>query len=71
MTQIAVIEAGIVGLNAALTLQDAGLLCIISQASNRIGGRMSLNMMSSLIKSYLPIFQQVSQSRTQVSFNAL
>src|SRR5579859_5630116 len=40
MTQIAVIGAGIAGLNAALTLQDAGLSCSIYEASNRIGGRM-------------------------------
>ena len=44
MTQIAVIEAGIVGPNAVLTLQDTGLSCTIYEASNRIGGRMSLNM---------------------------
>ncbi len=40
MTQIAVVGAGIAGLNAALTLQDAGLSCTIYEASNRIGGRM-------------------------------
>src|SRR5438132_10864046 len=40
MTQIAVVGAGIAGLNAALTLQDAGLSCSIYEASNRIGGRM-------------------------------
>lgn len=40
MTQIAVVGAGIAGLNAALTLQDAGLSCTIYEASHRIGGRM-------------------------------
>ena len=40
MTQIAVVGAGIAGLNAALTLQDAGLSCRIYEASDRIGGRM-------------------------------
>src|SRR5579864_634149 len=40
MTQIAIVGAGIAGLNAALTLQDAGLSCRIYEASNRIGGRM-------------------------------
>src|SRR5205809_842142 len=39
-TRIAIIGAGISGLNAALTLQDAGLACSIYEASNRIGGRM-------------------------------
>src|SRR5215469_4967297 len=38
--RIAIIGAGIAGLNAALTLQDAGLACSIYEASNRIGGRM-------------------------------
>jgi monoamine oxidase len=40
MPQIAIVGAGIAGLNAALTLQDAGLLCSIYEASDRIGGRM-------------------------------
>ena len=40
MTQIAIVGAGIAGLNAALTLQDAGLSCRIYEASDRIGGRM-------------------------------
>ena len=39
-TRIAIIGAGIAGLNAALTLQDAGLTCHIYEASNRVGGRM-------------------------------
>jgi len=39
MTHIAVVGAGIAGLNAALTLQDAGLSCNIYEASDRIGGR--------------------------------
>src|SRR5260221_5280210 len=40
MTQIAIVGAGIAGLNAALTLQDAGLSCRIYEASDRIGGLM-------------------------------
>jgi monoamine oxidase len=40
MTHIAIVGAGIAGLNAALTLQDAGLACTIYEASHRIGGRM-------------------------------
>jgi monoamine oxidase len=40
MPEIAIVGAGIAGLNAALTLQDAGLSCSIYEASNRIGGRM-------------------------------
>ncbi|MGI9058530.1 MAG: flavin monoamine oxidase family protein [Ktedonobacteraceae bacterium] len=40
MPRIAIIGAGIAGLNAALTLQDAGLSCDIYEASDRIGGRM-------------------------------
>jgi monoamine oxidase len=40
MPQIAIVGAGIAGLNAALTLQDAGLSCSVYEASNRIGGRM-------------------------------
>lgn len=40
MPRIAIVGAGIAGLNAALTLQDAGLPCSIYEASNRIGGRM-------------------------------
>ena len=38
--RIAIVGAGIAGLNAALTLQDAGLECSIYEASNSIGGRM-------------------------------
>src|SRR5207244_12012220 len=38
--RIAVVGAGIAGLNAALTLQDVGLSCRIYEGSNRIGGRM-------------------------------
>jgi len=38
--RIAIVGAGIAGLNAALTLHDAGLSCTIYEASNRIGGRM-------------------------------
>jgi monoamine oxidase len=38
--RIVIVGAGIAGLNAALTLQDAGLGCKIYEASNRIGGRM-------------------------------
>jgi 2-polyprenyl-6-methoxyphenol hydroxylase-like FAD-dependent oxidoreductase len=34
MTQIAVVGAGIAGLNAALTSQDAGLSCTIYEASH-------------------------------------
>lgn len=40
-TPIAIVGAGIAGLTAALTLQDAGLACSIYEASNRIGGRQS------------------------------
>lgn len=40
MPQIAIVGAGIAGLNAALTLQDAGLSCEIYEASDRVGGRM-------------------------------
>jgi monoamine oxidase len=38
--RIAIVGAGIAGLNAALRLQDAGLSCSIYEASDRIGGRM-------------------------------
>ena len=40
MPRIAIVGAGIAGLSAALTLQDAGLSCSIYEASERIGGRM-------------------------------
>jgi monoamine oxidase len=40
MPRIAIVGAGIAGLNAALILQDAGLSCNIYEASDRIGGRM-------------------------------
>jgi monoamine oxidase len=40
MPRIAIVGAGIAGLNAALTLQDAGLSCSIYEASDRVGGRM-------------------------------
>jgi monoamine oxidase len=46
MTQIAVVGAGIAGLNAALTLQDAGLSCTIYEASHRIGGRIHSDAMT-------------------------
>src|SRR5579872_454276 len=38
--RIAIVGAGIAGLNAALTLQDAGFTCSIYEASDHIGGRM-------------------------------
>jgi monoamine oxidase len=41
--RIGIIGAGIAGLNAALTLQDAGLQSSVYEASSRIGGRMHSN----------------------------
>ncbi|HJT55062.1 MAG TPA: NAD(P)/FAD-dependent oxidoreductase [Ktedonobacteraceae bacterium] len=38
--RIAIVGAGIAGLNAALTLQDAGLASTIYEASDYVGGRM-------------------------------
>src|SRR5205823_5238470 len=38
--RIAIIGAGIAGLNAALVLSDNGLLSTVYEASDRIGGRM-------------------------------
>jgi monoamine oxidase len=38
--RIAVVGAGIAGLNAAHRLQDAGLACEIYEAADRVGGRM-------------------------------
>jgi len=38
--RIAIIGGGISGLNAALTLQDAGIASTVFEASNRVGGRM-------------------------------
>ena len=38
--RIAIIGGGIAGLNAALTLQDAGIATTVYEASNRVGGRM-------------------------------
>src|SRR5689334_17798498 len=38
--RIAIVGAGIAGLTAALTLQDAGLMCEIYEATERVGGRM-------------------------------
>ena len=38
--RIAIVGAGIAGLNAALTLQDGGVASTVYEASNRIGGRM-------------------------------
>src|SRR6266513_4617337 len=37
---IAIIGGGIAGLNAALTLQDAGITSTVYEASSRVGGRM-------------------------------
>src|SRR5262245_23644791 len=39
LPRIVIIGGGIAGLNAALTLQDAGYASTIYEASNRIGGR--------------------------------
>src|SRR5438105_9611801 len=38
--RIAIVGAGIAGLNTALTLQDAGITSTVFEASNRVGGRM-------------------------------
>jgi monoamine oxidase len=38
--RIAIIGGGISGLNAALTLQDAGIASTVYEAANRVGGRM-------------------------------
>jgi monoamine oxidase len=38
--RIAIIGGGIAGLNAALTLQDAGIISTVYEASSRVGGRM-------------------------------
>jgi monoamine oxidase len=38
--RIAIIGGGISGLNAALTLQDAGIATTVYEGSNRVGGRM-------------------------------
>ena len=44
--RIAIIGGGISGLNAALTLQDAGIASTVYEASNRVGGRMHSNTTS-------------------------
>jgi monoamine oxidase len=41
--RIGIIGAGIAGLNAALTLQDAGYASTVFEASSRVGGRMHSN----------------------------
>jgi monoamine oxidase len=38
--RIVIAGAGIAGLNAALTLHDAGLVCDVYEASHRVGSRM-------------------------------
>jgi monoamine oxidase len=38
--RIAIVGGGIAGLNAALTLKDAGIASTVYEASNRVGGRM-------------------------------
>ncbi|GAC1307519.1 MAG: hypothetical protein NVSMB27_45500 [Ktedonobacteraceae bacterium] len=43
LPRIGIIGAGISGLNAALTLQDAGIASTVYEAASRIGGRMHSN----------------------------
>jgi monoamine oxidase len=40
MERVVIVGAGIAGLTAALTLQDAGLACTVYDAASRVGGRM-------------------------------
>lgn len=46
MSRIAIVGAGIAGLTAALTLQDAGLACAVYEAADRVGGRMHSDAMT-------------------------
>lgn len=41
--RIAIVGGGIAGLNAAMTLQDAGYASVVYEASSRVGGRMHSN----------------------------
>src|SRR5713226_9895228 len=49
-SSIAIIGGGIAGLNAALTLQDAGIASTVYEASDRVGGRMHSDTTSWLNK---------------------
>src|SRR5712691_3662111 len=45
-SHIAIVGGGIAGLNAALTLQDAGIASTVYEASDRVGGRMHSDTIS-------------------------
>jgi phytoene dehydrogenase-like protein len=50
--KVIVIGAGLAGLSAALTLQEAGIDVQVHESSNRVGGRVSTDLIAGITRDH-------------------